>query len=987
VQFTPDSQQKKAIDHVHGPMLVVAGAGTGKTTVLVERVVRLIESGAAPADEIVAVTFTHNAALELRERVASRIGALWAGALQVCTFHAYCNNLLTRAGKNFTPLTREDLYVLLRRELRNLGLKYYIRAAKPGQFLNSLLTFFDRCDDELVTATRYREYVEEVKAGKHPLPRVLKSDAMESLKREEVIDRCEEIAIVFSRVNEMLAERSLGTFGQQISRAVRLLAEDAQMRGNEQSHARFILIDEFQDSNIAQIKLCKLLAGDTQNIFAVGDPDQAIYRFRGATSGAFDHFCKEFSNVQQVALTQNRRSLGPILRCAFRVIDQNSASLNGLRRQPLVSAREAAGEKGQAVELTYIPSQLTADVEAIEVADAIEKLHRQCPGHATRTGRERCSWKHIAILFRQHTHREQLARELTKRRIPVVVRGVDVLDTPEVRDAMAVVRAITNRGDNAALFRVASLPMFAIDPAELRAALSAAGRHARLETVLAKVKGGPRILEMQEQARAAAEQVAHQAAAVLEIGIKHFAITKSEAVRALQSFTAGWLQKNLTVSGSIEEFLEYLQFYTEANGRVCLPEPEDSYDAVQFMSVHIAKGLEFPHVFVLRATSGSFPSHYQEDLFEFPAALRDSLATAEGDPKELHKEEERRLFYVGMTRARDTLSLYGKRSSSKKQPMPPCYIEASPPGFMREIVADKSVLQDCSARLVEPRLDIQASRAETQAYSPAAEWMLLPPARSMDSISLSATRIETYNLCPLRFKIETDWNLPGEPAPAMQFGNAVHTALKAYNDSIQAGRPLSQPDLLQVFVTQMEISAFEDPHQRKLYLEQGLKQLAEFYYLRNLEPRAEVLSTEKVFSIIIGGVKVVGRIDLAQRSRQGGITILDYKTGVAKDEEEADKSLQLSIYALAAQQEWNELPESVAFYNLENNAEVRTARSLEDLEGARARIMEVAQSIQAGKFRPKTGFHCQWCGYRELCPAQEEPLYSIASALPAKATN
>jgi superfamily I DNA/RNA helicase/RecB family exonuclease len=985
--FAPDPQQKVAIEHVHGPMLVIAGAGTGKTTVLVERVVSLIENGHAQPDEILAVTFTNNAAAELRERVAERISApLFSGGLQASTFHSYCASLLRQAGEDFTPLTREDLYVLLRRELRSLGLRYYIRAAKPGQFLNSLLTFFDRCDDELVTAERYCAYVAELKEGKYPLPRVLKSDDMEGLGREEVIARCEEIAHAFTRVTEMLRERNLGTFGHQISRTVKLLVSGSTQLAEARRRARFILIDEFQDSNVAQIKLAKLLAGDEQNIFAVGDPDQAIYRFRGATSGAFDQFRKQFTAVKQVTLTQNRRSLGPILRCAFRVIDHNPAIMDGIKREPLVSARELQGKQGTTVELAYTPAQYGSESEAAEIADAIERFHASCPGHETRNGRERCSWRHIAVLFRQHNHREVLARVLSSRRIPIFVRGVDVLDTPEVRDALAVVRAITNAGDNAAIFRLAALPQFAIDPKEFRAALTAAGKDAKLGNVLEKVKGGLLLLEALHRSRTLASQSGNKATSTFDIGLKQFSLPATASTRALRDFIISWSEKPSGAGETIGDFLEYLDYYTEANGKVYLPEPESPPDAVQFMTAHVAKGLEFPHVFVIRAISGSFPAHYQETLFEFPAALKDWSAPDEGDAKELNKEEERRLFYVSMTRARDTLSLYGKRSSARKEPRPPCFVEATPPGFIREMVADASIFADCTPRLVEPRVNINAGE-DIQACSPVGEWMLLPPGRDMNHISLSASRIERYDQCPLRFKIETDWNIPGEPVPAMQFGNAVHTAMKAFNDATQAGRPLSIVDFLGVFSTQMDNSPFDDAHQKQLYLQQGLRQLEEFYYLRNVEAQVEVVATEKLFTLTIGGVKVVGRIDLAHRTQEGGIGILDYKTGAAKDDEEAEKSLQLSIYALAAQQEWNELPQSIGFYNLETNSPVPTARSLEQLQQTRAKIIEVAQSIQAGKFRPKAGFHCNWCGYRQLCPVQEEPLYSIESALSARAPN
>jgi DNA helicase-2/ATP-dependent DNA helicase PcrA len=276
------------------------------------------------------------------------------------------------------------------------------------------------------------------------------------------------------------------------------------------------------------------------------------------------------------------------------------------------------------------------------------------------------------------------------------------------------------------------------------------------------------------------------------------------------------------------------------------------------MSAHGAKGLEFPHVFILRATTNSFPSAYREDLFEFPQALRDSLTLTEGEAKALHQQEERRLFYVGMTRARDTLAMYGKRSRSKKQATPPRFLEATPPGFLRDIAEDRGLVDACAARVADFRPEIQAAANTVQAFSSAAEWMLLPPLRDMEKMTLSATRIENYETCPLRFKMEADWNLPGEPVPAMQFGNAVHTALKGYYDAVRAGRPLTREQFLNVFEEQLAISPFDDAHQKDLYHKQGIDQLGEFYDLRNREAVPLVLATEKFFELMVGGVKVVG---------------------------------------------------------------------------------------------------------------------------------
>jgi RecB family exonuclease len=233
--------------------------------------------------------------------------------------------------------------------------------------------------------------------------------------------------------------------------------------------------------------------------------------------------------------------------------------------------------------------------------------------------------------------------------------------------------------------------------------------------------------------------------------------------------------------------------------------------------------------------------------------------------------------------------------------------------------------------------------------------------------------------------MEADWNLPSEPVPAMQFGNAVHTALKGYYDAVLVGKKLTREQFLNVFEEQLSISAFDDPHQKELYLAQGRDQLGEFYDLRNSEGTPQVLSTEKFFELVVNGVKVIGRIDRTDRQADGTIAIVDYKTGAAKDQEEADESLQLSIYAMAAEQMWNQIPARLAFYNLETNATSETQRTPEELTATKHRIVEVASLIRDGRFDPKPGQHCMFCGFREVCPKQEEPIWHVAAAMLAKA--
>src|SRR5262249_18332215 len=233
----PDPEQRQAIEHVHGPMLVLAGAGTGKTTVLIRRIANLIRAGHAQADEILALTYTVNAAREMGDRLEGELGKSAIRGLQVSTFHAHCNNLLIRAGRGFDVLDDKQLWVFLRRNLRELRLNYYIRAANTAKFLDDLLDFVRRCHDEMVGPEQYAEYVRRIECGELPVPRMADSKDADEITDEQAVGRCREIAFAFETVERMLRERNLGTFGHQILGAYRLLEQDPALLERERQRA------------------------------------------------------------------------------------------------------------------------------------------------------------------------------------------------------------------------------------------------------------------------------------------------------------------------------------------------------------------------------------------------------------------------------------------------------------------------------------------------------------------------------------------------------------------------------------------------------------------------------------------------------------------------------------------------------------------------------------------------------------------------------
>lgn len=957
-----DERQREAIEHVEGPMVVVAGAGTGKTTVLIQRIANLIRRGHARPDEILALTYTDNAAEEMQQRLRAELKGANIAGLQTCTFHGWCNTLLQRRNASFSVLDDKELWVYLRRRIRDLRLKYFVRAANVGQFLDDLLEFMRRCQDELIGPRQYSEYVARLELGEIPLPRVAKSKKQAELENTEILDRCREIARVFMTVEEMLRARNLGTFGHMITGAHHLLKNDQFLLDEERRHTRFLLVDEFQDVNFAQIEILSLLAGPAANVFAVGDPDQAIYQFRGASSEAFALFVDHFSAAKLVALEQNRRSSSPILHCAFGIVNENPPAFGEgspifYKRSLLESARERearqSGEpfNSQPVEIVTWRNK---DVEAADVARSMQEKRKTL----------RCEWKHFAVLYRQHNHREELVKELAERNIPFSIEGLDVLDTPDVRDVLACLGAAVNPKDTANLFRVAALPQFSIDPVELKVAMRSVHRDdLDFRKVLAKVPNGTAVLADVENAHKAIGSEDITAAESLNIVIRQFALQRTPPVIAFADFVQRWQNSAVTETGRTPEFLDYLSYFRQARGST-IPMPASKEDGVRLMTVHAAKGLEFGHVAILRGSSTSFPCPYHEPLVDFPQELRRSHSTS--SDKVLSEEEERRLFYVAMTRAEDTLAIYAKQGMGA---------DMRPTKFLREFMsahAHRRYWQQREALAVQERL-FGAGEDErvTIENSSVAAWLLAEPTVNFVA-GLSASSIELYEQCPLRFKLEREWNLPRDVPASLHYGAAMHRVLHTFYEAQRSGREIGDDQLLENFRADLASSGIADRYQYDLYLRQGREQLTQFLDWARSGPVPQVLQTEQKFDLPVGGTKLTGRVDRMDRLGSDGVAIVDYKTGKPKLQEDADESLQLSLYALAAREAWGLRADRLIFHNLEDNTIVQTTRDDADLEAAKIRVRNVAEKIAGGEFTAKIGYHCGFCPYRNLCPATEK---------------
>ncbi len=976
--LTVNEAQRRAITHGDGPLLVIAGAGTGKTRVITERIRHLLQSDSALSGEnILGLTFTDKAAGEMKARVVRTVGER-ARDVTLKTFHAFCESLLKDTDPQSRMLDKVDHWILLRRNLSRLQLDRYRRLAEPGQFLNDFVEFFSRCQDELVSCEAYQRYADGLAAQLQAERSQLDPDTL--AERQEAVAREEEIARAYRASEELLREKKCSSFGTLITGAVALLERDAALRATLQNRYRYILVDEFQDTNIAQLRLLELLVNDSKNIFAVGDNDQAIYRFRGASFGSFKLFLERFANWREgqdstrfrVSLTENYRSTPNILRVATQVIAQNTVSADFPKK--ILSPNKPEGEKIRIVELA------APEDEARWVASELERIHK--------AGRR---WRDFAVLYRAHGHRDELVRELSRRKIPFVISRLSILEHPLVKDILAYLRLIATPYDDVATARVLAAPAWQLAPADLvRFAERARKERTRIYDVLQSRQpplpfdpSHTALTELLEFTTAQRKTMKRRDAGHIVADLFDWLEVYQRApeqdrdyVKRLAEFVKEWEDKSDT--RKLPEFIEYLDYFEQAGGAICL-EDDAPGEAVRLMTVHGAKGLEFSHVFILRVNKNKFPQPERPRVFEFPAALM-----KEGAPEEqFHNQEERRLFYVALTRAEDRLTITAL--AEKKGRVPP---------FIEDILMEPA-LQRRDVLQLAPKSAVHAvNGAQTAAPAFATGSLFAPPVERpklfsrianwaetffpapAEPLELNPSAVDSYRRCPQKYLFAYLWLLQEGPKATLTFGRVMHSTIRRVMAEFKKGNRLPFDEVQRLFETEWSASGFEDDYQEGEYKKDGLEQLRVLHQAV-LEQTPEILELEKTFALPVeNNIVLKGRIDQINSLGRGEVEIVDYKTGKAKKESEARRDLQLSVYAIAAKEILELKPARLVFHYLLDNSRQQTTRSAKQLDEAQAIVQEVAADIRARSFPAKEGFICRSCAFRPICPAHEETLSS-----------
>ncbi|MFA5644717.1 MAG: UvrD-helicase domain-containing protein, partial [Patescibacteria group bacterium] len=457
-----NKEQLKALTHDQGPLLIVAGAGTGKTTVLINRLAHLIVNKKVGAEEILLLTFTEKAAGEMEDRADKTLPYGYVD-LWINTFHSFGERLLREhaldigLSANFKLLTETEQWVLVKKNLEKFNLDYYRPLGNPAKFISELLRHFSRLKDENISPSEYLKYANSLE----PTSQKIKETSEEQIERE----RIRELALAYQTYNQLLLDNNYLDFGDLIIYTLQLFQKRSNILKYYRHKFRYIMVDEFQDTNWAQYELIKLLAFPKNNLVVVGDDDQAIYKFRGASISNIMQFKDDFKGALEIVLTENYRSRQEILDHAYRFIQNNNP--NRLEAKLKINKRLVA--KGSFLKLAKKDKALsfynfqTAADELSFVAQKILEIYesKQAQG-------DNILWSDFAILVRANDTADAYVKELNRYNIPnqfMSWRGLYY--KPLILDILAYLRLLDNYHESTALFRVLNMEIFKVSHLDL----------------------------------------------------------------------------------------------------------------------------------------------------------------------------------------------------------------------------------------------------------------------------------------------------------------------------------------------------------------------------------------------------------------------------------------------------------------------------------------------------------------------------------------
>jgi len=1019
-----DPAQQRAVEE-KGAVIILAGPGSGKTRVITEKVLHLIKTSVKP-ENILALTFSNKAAKEMSDRLEKKMDI---SDLKVSTFHSFCLEVLEDnvldSGISFSSgiVSRTNQLVWGVKNLDSFGFEHIEVGNNAAEVIESVIDGISAFRDELISPEELETYL--VKKDKEKLP-----------DEERVfVNQLKDLLKVYKAYEKYKRKEMLLDFDDMIHEASDLLGKKPLVLKQYKDRYRYILVDEFQDTNYAQLYLLKQLAGD--NICVVGDDDQSIYRFRGAYLTNFRDFKEHFKKHKQIILDHNYRNSKNILGLAMQLM-KNAPNRE---EKPLVTKNEA-GDKIVAAKCE------SEEAEAEFVLDEIKKLVGKKFFSRAEQKERPLAYKDIAILSRRRMEGVKYDQILKKNGMPCEFVGeVEFFSTPVIRDLISYLTIIDSpawAGIN--LNRI--MKISGIDEINVQRI----NEHAKKKAWNDKTSDF--VFEcMQEADKLLGSQKEH----VLEIVDtlnKLFVLkektTVSELVyQVMINYTD--LYKN-SLQDTVEEqknrlllnkfyeitkdyesiskglhlhdFLEYVDMLK--GFEIELEETEDR-DSVKIMTVHQSKGREFPVVFIVDLATNRFPLRYQSKPFYVPNDLSKGLKTTEKE-QELFTQEERRLFYVAMTRAEQKLFLVlAERYGDNVNPTKPSKFLKDDKKEDKSIKYDSNPLVDVVSvaqkaeksiigaqsriEMAKHELQKQAAKAVNQMQLKAAlqkmlelekikfiektgkldgfdkkdffsveeddkKITLLFEGKRMPIVKkeqhFSASSLGNYDECPLKYKFGYVLNVPMFSTPAADLGGVVHKVMEEMTKREKEGKKPDKKTALEMLGKFWDSSSYQSKKKEEEDKKQAEK-LIDTYLEWQKTNKNEVVNVEMEFSFKLGERTVKGRIDRIEKTRDGEYLVIDYKTGYPKmNSKSIIEDLQINLYCLAILSKYGKLPQKASLFYIKPNKMVDYLPTKESVEKQRKRFEQLIEGVFKEQFEATPSYDaCKWCNFTDLCDEKE----------------
>jgi len=1031
-QIRLNEKQKEAVEYNEGDLLIIAGAGTGKTAVITQRIIHIIKEEWAKPSEILALTYTEKASEEMQIRVDEEMEYGYDEPV-ISTFHSFCDGILREEGYNigldsgYSLMSKGQSYIFMLRHLYELGFKTLLPKGDSTKFLNDFLFHIGKLQDENVSPEEYLQYAKGIK------------DPDEKI-------RLLELANAYKKYTALKIENSRLDFGDLILLTIQLFKERKNILERYRERFKYILVDEFQDTNYTQNVLVNILKGETEKergkfplLTVVGDDDQAIYKFRGAAISNILQFKERYPSAKEIVLIENYRSRQEILDSAYALVRHNDPYrlevTEGIDKRLI--AKASFEPDGSSVNLVVAKNELD---EADRVVEEILKLTGY--GELIEQGEDRSSqtfddigqstfldsqvvgkgamyrFSDIAILVRANASADTFIQALRSRGIRYKVGGSRGLYyREEIKNLICFLRVLVDYTDEKSMYKLLSMPIWNLSPREYidLSQISREEHQSVLETLEGEwgVKLGDESLKDEDFKNIDSKLIEKVLSPHAIAGVGTLLMLLDSSMKKIKegrliteilydfvmqsSYIESFVKENSPESlfaitnidkffqlvknyekdnpdSNVYEYVDYLNYSIQAGETPLVDQGDlDELDAVTIMTVHGSKGLEFPVVFVVNLVSERFPPRSRSDAIPVPEELVKEAGMGGLSEKEAGLQEERRLFYVAITRAKERLYLTGAQyyGGGKRKKKPSI--------FLYEVLdkdVDRAFQEDSQHEVVAGDFIHLSSNID----------MGNPIIPQMDMKNLvkrfSYSQLNNYAVCPRKYEYGYVLRIPTKANSATSFGTTVHNTLKDYYLLVKRSREglegiVEVPTLdtlLELYEKNWVHSGYDSKIQESLRKEEG-KEIMEKYYEKISSLDEVPLKLEESFSMFFGDTTFTGKIDridlVGEKDGIQEVVIVDYKTGKEKKPADIKKDLQLPLYAFVAEQKLGLKVVGARYIFVESGSFVDVDVSEERRELAKEELLGTLERIKGGDFTATPGFHCHYCDFNSICEYAE----------------